>query len=113
MIDEVDLENWGIGGLPVEEHHSHHRPVQPKGGPGEALGRAFNALAAAFDFKIEGADARAWTDTMMFGRPWYRWLGCLKTRCQIPSMLATLLCRNTPSNLFRAEIAALRVTMVV
>ncbi|HZA01852.1 MAG TPA: tautomerase family protein [Hyphomicrobiaceae bacterium] len=26
VIDEVDLENWGMGGLPVEEH----RTCKPK-----------------------------------------------------------------------------------
>ncbi|MDJ1156694.1 4-oxalocrotonate tautomerase family protein [Chelatococcus sp. SYSU_G07232] len=29
VIDEVDLEDWGIGGLPVAEYRKKHRQSEP------------------------------------------------------------------------------------
>ncbi len=37
VLDEVDMENWGIGGLPVEEYRRNRRTQKP---PGELDGRA-------------------------------------------------------------------------
>ena len=42
----------------------------PKGGGDEALGRLFNALAAAYDFQVNGADVK-----LQFQGAGTRWLG--------------------------------------
>ena len=35
VLDEVELENWGIGGLPVNEYRRSKAAKQPRASPGE------------------------------------------------------------------------------